>query len=102
MPKKTEHHLPKKLWVGNTEYTVHVFKGKKRNGKNRIVGSWSSSGRIMVDGTGSKIIVDQRFFHELVHAILYESGHVQLCFDERFVDRIAWLLADAFHTAEFD
>jgi hypothetical protein len=46
--------------------------------------------------------VSETFWHELVHAILWDQGYFKLCKDERFVARFAAALNKTIASAKFD
>jgi predicted SprT family Zn-dependent metalloprotease len=54
---------------------------------------------INLDHRGNDTVTEQTFWHEVVHAILYRTGHVKLGKDEEFVDTIASCIHQVASTA---
>ena len=98
-------NIPIRIRVGTKLYSVDVVESMRRKrdmgrtyyGENRIeVGTFSNV-------TGRKYTqdeIDDTFWHEIVHAILYEMGH-RLYDDEKFVTEFAGHLAKAIKSAKF-
>lgn len=62
---------------------------------------WPSRKRIELLSTLKGTHLEQRFFHELVHALFDISGHEELSRDENLVDRLGHLLHQAQTTQVF-
>ena len=98
-------NIPIRIRVGTKLYSVDVVESMRRKrdmgrtyyGENRIeVGTFSNV-------TGRKFTkdeIDDTFWHELTHAILYEM-HSPLYDDEKFVTEFAGHLAKAIKSAKF-
>lgn len=65
--------------------------GEARYKENKII-LQSNTSRM------SKTVIEQTFFHELVHSIFSEMGRSDLNKDEPFVDTLAGLLHQAIKT----
>jgi predicted SprT family Zn-dependent metalloprotease len=99
--------LPKKIKVGDKWYSVEVveamvekgFMGKVYYPEQKIKIGLSST------QTGKKYKttdVQDTFWHELVHAILYDMGYDTLNRNEEFVHGFAKRLTKAIETAKFN
>ncbi len=97
--------LPKKLKVGDRWYSVEIVETMERRAQMGYV--YYGTGAIEVatksNVTNQKYSSDEindTFWHELTHAILYDMGH-SLYKNEQFVTRFANRLAKAIKTAKF-
>lgn len=105
--KKRRLELPRKIRVGKKMYTIDILETMLQHGdmarvhydKNRIeIGQRSNrTGRKF----GRKQINDS-FWHELVHAILYDMEAHTLNKNERFVTEFAKRLSKAIDSARFE
>lgn len=95
--------IPKEITVGKRTYTVT---------RPHTIQDPSSMGRVDYDNktielalydnkgnTFEQAEVDDTFWHELTHAILYDMGH-DLSSNERFVSAFANRLSDAVNSAK--
>ena len=99
------HPIPRRIKVGKKIYHVNVVEAMKKRGlQGRVtygtclieIGRHSNlNGRRY---TGNE--VRETFWHELVHAILYEMDH-RLYADEKFVTRFSADLFRAIRSAKF-
>lgn len=101
----TNQPIPRRIKVGDKQYSVDIIQSMQRaRDRGRI---WYDAGRIQIGQTsnvdGRKFSNDQMcdtFWHELVHAILYDMDS-RLYNDEKFVTEFAGRLAKAIKSAEF-
>lgn len=97
--------IPYRIRVGERLYSIDVVESMRR--KRDMGRTYYELQRIEV-GTNSNTTgrlyteaeIDDTFWHELVHAILYEMGS-RLYNDEMFVTEFAAYLAKAIKSAEF-
>lgn len=96
--------IPKQITVGRKTYTItqpHTIQDPAAMGR-----TYFEEDRIELaqfDNHGNTFEteeVDNTFWHELTHCILYDMGH-DLCDNERFVTAFANRLTDAIHSAKF-
>ena len=98
--------IPKNLKVGEYRYKVVRVDQAPRKGtmgsvdvktKTITLGqrSWLNSKAFKTEQ------VDDTFWHELTHAILFEMGRRRLWKDEHFVSQFATLLTKAINSAKF-
>lgn len=98
-------HIPRKIRVGDKMYSIDIVETMNRRaemgrvfyGMQRIeIGEKSNTtGRPYTDDE-----IDDTFWHELTHAILYDMKH-RLYNDEQFVTEFAGRLARAIKSAKF-
>ena len=97
--------LPKKVKVGDRWYSVEIVETMERRAQMGCV--YYGTGEIEV-ATKSNVTntpysadeVNDTFWHELTHAILYDMGS-SLYKNEKFVTRFASRLATAIKSARF-
>lgn len=99
--------LPRKIRVGRKMYTIDILETMLQNGdmarvyyeRNRIeLGTKSSvTGRKY-----SRKEMNDSFWHELVHAILYDMDEHRLNQNEKFVTEFAHRLSEAIDSARFE
>ena len=97
--------LPKKIKVGDRWYSVEIVETMERRAQMGCV--YYGTGEIEV-ATKSNVTntrysadeVNDTFWHELTHAILYDMGS-SLYKNEKFVTRFANRLATAIKSARF-
>ena len=106
MTTKTKAALPRQIRVGKKLYTIDIIETMLRSGdmarvhydKQKIeIGKRSSL-------TGKKFSSDEMhdsFWHELVHAILFDMDEHTLNKNEEFVTAFANRLSDAITSARF-
>jgi hypothetical protein len=99
------HPIPRRVKVGKKIYHVTVVNAMKQ----RCLQGRVTYGTCLIEiGRHSNLTgrrytgaeVRETFWHELVHAILYEMGH-RLYSDEKFVDRFGVYLSRAITSARF-
>lgn len=105
--RKKKLELPRKIRVGKKMYTIDILETMLQSGdmarvhydRNRIeVGKKSSvTGRRY-----SRKEMNDSFWHELIHAILYDMDEHQLNRNERFVTEFAHRLSEAIDSARFE
>jgi hypothetical protein len=97
--------IPRRIKVGDKTYSVDIIQSMQHA---RVRGQiWYEAGRIQIGQTSkttgrkySDIQMSETFWHELVHAILYEMDN-QLYSNEKFVHEFATHLAKAIQSAKF-
>lgn len=105
--KRRKPELPRKIRVGRKMYTIDILETMLQDGdmarvyydRNRIeVGKKSGvTGRRY-----SRKEMNDSFWHELVHAILYDMDEHRLNRNERFVTEFAHRLSEAIDSARFE
>lgn len=105
MKAKRAPPIPARIRVGERLYSVDVVKSMQR--KHDMGRVTYGTGNIQIgqfsNVTGRKysdVQMSETFWHELVHAILYEMES-QLHKDEKFVDAFAMHLSRAIRSAKF-
>ncbi len=100
-----ELKLPKKVQVGDRWYSVEIVETMQRKAQMGYV--YYGTGEIemakkcnVTNKPYSADEVNDTFWHELTHAILYDMGS-SLYKNERFVTRFANRLSKAIKTAKF-
>ena len=98
-------NIPVRIRVGKQMYSVDVVESMRR--KATMGRTYYDMGRIEIGAnsntTGRKFSnaeIDDTFWHEVTHAILYDMGH-RLYNDESFVTEFAGRLAKAIKSAQF-
>lgn len=97
--------IPKCIKVGNKLYSVDIVQSmKSKRTRGQI---WYDAGQIQIGRTSnvtgrdySDIQMSETFWHELVHAILYEMSH-SLYKNEQFVHDFSMHLSRAIQSAKF-
>ena len=97
--------LPKKLKIGSKWYTVEVVKFSDKHG---TMGNCDYNERLITVATHSTLSrkryktedIEDTFWHEVVHCILYDMGH-KLESNEKFVTDFANRLTKAINSARF-
>lgn len=97
--------LPIRLRIGKRTYAINVVNAMKRKGLQGHVSYGTSLIELGLHSnrTGRRYTNDEllhTFWHEIVHAILYEMDH-RLYSNERFVDEFSLLLTRAIKSAKF-
>ena len=95
--------IPDKLKVGKQYYYIRVEPTKRA----RQLGYVQYGNRLIVvhdivrgkQRTTAKM--NETFWHEITHAILYEMDEKKLAFDEKFVTKFGALLSKAIDSARF-
>lgn len=105
--RKKQLELPRKIRVGKKMYTIDILETMLKDGdmarvyydRNCIeLGKKSSvTGRQY-----SRKEMNDSFWHELVHAILYDMDEHRLNKNERFVTEFAHRLSEAIDSARFE
>ena len=106
MPKTKPLAIPRKIRVGKKQYSIDVVETLIQRGlmgtirydekQIQIGKSSNKTGR-----TFSKSEMDESFWHELVHAILYDMDEHRLNRNEKFVTAFAKRLSEAVSSATF-
>ena len=99
--------IPRKIRIGNKMYTIDIVETMMRQADMSRI--FYDDKRIMIgkksNVTGKaykKKELDNSFYHELVHGILYDMGRHRLNADEEFVTEFANRLQDALKSARFE
>ena len=95
--------IPKKITVGESKYKIALHEqlidgdalGAINFGRKEIALATHTMGKRI-----PKEEINNSFWHEMVHAILFDMGH-DLCDNERFVRAFANKLSDAIDSAKF-
>lgn len=99
--------IPRRIRVGKKMYSVEVVKALvERNHMGRV----HFPERLIKIGRTSNVTgrrytseeMQDSFWHELTHAILYDMGRDTLNYDERFVTGFANRLTKAIKSARFE
>lgn len=97
--------IPTRIRIGKQLYSIDVVESMRR--KATMGRTYYEMGRIEIGAnsntTGRKFSdaeIDDTFWHEVTHAILYDMGH-RLYNDEHFVTEFAGRLAKAIKSAQF-
>ena len=99
--------IPRRIRVGKKLYSVEVVEAmleKKHMGKVYYPQQTIKLGRTS-NVTGRKYAAEEiqdTFWHEVVHAILYDMGHDTLNRNEKFVTGFANRLTKAINSAKFE
>jgi predicted SprT family Zn-dependent metalloprotease len=98
-------NIPVRIRVGKQMYSVDVVESMRRKatmgrtyydlGRIEIGASSNTTGRKFTDAE-----IDDTFWHEITHAILYDMGH-RLHDNEHFVTEFSGRLAKAIKSAKF-
>ena len=98
-------NIPVRIRVGKQMYSVDVVESMRR--KATMGRTYYDLGRIEIGAssntTGRKFTkdeIDDTFWHEVTHAILYDMNH-RLYNDEKFVTEFSGRLAKAIKSAQF-
>lgn len=97
-------HIPKRFKISGKVYTVRRPRYMR---KHRTIGRCNPVTRVVHVANGSNVSgrafgreeVAETFWHEAVHAILYDMEH-SLARDEEFVEGFSIRLNELIHTAE--
>ena len=96
--------LPKKVRVNRTEYYVSSHRAPAKRDLGMVQ---YGNKAILIYDTGpdgrqrSQATIDETFWHELTHAILWETGEHKLARSEEFVVKFSKALHEAISTARF-
>lgn len=105
--RRRKPELPRKIRVGKKMYTIDILETMLKDGdmarvyyeRNRIeVGKKSA----LTGRKYSRKEMNDSFWHELVHAILYDMDEHRLNGNERFVTEFAHRLSEAIDSARFE
>jgi hypothetical protein len=99
MKTKQPAPLPRKIRVGDKEYSVEIVETLKH--KADLGRIYFGTGRIEIAQRSDDDQRKQTFWHELVHAILVDMERNDLNRNEQFVDGFAQRLHDAIKSARF-
>ena len=99
--------LPRKIKVGKKMYTIDIVESMLERGHMAAVYYADKQIKIGTSSnvTGKKFSADDihdSFWHELVHAILFDMDEYTLNRNEKFVTEFATKLADAIKSARFE
>jgi hypothetical protein len=105
--RKKRIELPRKIRVGKKMYTIDILETMLQHGGMARVHYDESRIEISKrsNTTGRKFdkkTMNESFWHELVHAILYDMDAHRLNKNERFVTEFAKRLAQSIDSARFE
>lgn len=96
--------IPNKYKLFDNQYVIeskedlwdeqNMFTGRHYSGENKIILQTPTQGLC-------EAIIEQTFFHELVHSILHKMNENELDENENFVEVFSQLLRQAINTMEF-
>ena len=106
-PTRPQPAIPRKIRVGNRMYTVDIVETMLREADMSRI---HYENKMIVIGRRSNVTgkkykktdLSNSFYHELVHAILYDMDRHRLNADEEFVTEFANRLQDAIKSARFE
>jgi|VirMetMinimDraft_7_1064189.scaffolds.fasta_scaffold08414_2 hypothetical protein len=103
---KAQPVIPRKIKVGRKQYSIDVVESMIERGHMAKVYYDDSKIKIgkcsNVTGKAfSDVAVQDSFWHEITHAILYDMGRHRLNADEKFVTEFANRLTAAINSARF-
>ena len=86
--------IPRKMRIGNRQYSVEIVEAMV---EKRVMGRISYTAQTIKLGRRSNVThktfapeqVQESFWHEVIHGILYDMGRDTLNRDERFVTEFA-------------
>ena len=98
--------IPRKMRIGNRQYSVEIVEAMV---EKRVMGRISYTAQTIKLGRRSNVThktfapeqVQESFWHEVIHGILYDMGRDTLNRDERFVTEFAHRLTKAINSARF-
>ena len=98
--------IPRKMRIGNKQYSVEIVEAML---EKRVMGRISYTAQTIKLGRRSNVTrktfapeqVQESFWHEVIHGILYDMGRDTLNRDERFVTEFAHRLTKAINSASF-
>jgi hypothetical protein len=105
--KTVRHPIPRKLRIGNKQYSVEVVEAmlQKRHMGGINYGTQTIQLGLRSNTTQKPFAptqVQETFWHEVVHGILYDMGRDTLNANERFVTEFAHRLTKAINSARFE
>jgi len=94
--------IPSSLWLGGLKIDVIYDENLHKN--RRIVGEarYPSQSIVLDSVILSKQLMEQNFFHELTHWILYVMNEDDLRNNEKFVDVFAYFMHQALVTRQWE
>ena len=98
--------IPRKMRIGNRQYSVEIVEAMV---EKRVMGRISYTAQTIKLGRRSNVThktfapeqVQESFWHEVIHGILYDMGRDTLNRDERFVTEFAHRFTKAINSASF-
>ena len=98
--------IPRKMRIGNKQYSVEVVEAML---EKRVMGRISYTAQTIRLGLRSNVThkkfapeqVQESFWHEAIHGILYDMERHTLNRDEKFVTEFAHRLTKAINSARF-
>ena len=104
---KTPPPIPRRIKVGTKMYSIEIVEAmlEKRNSGRTYYSQQTIKLGLKSNVTGRRYReeeVQDTFWHEVVHAILYDMGRDTLNRDERFVTGFANRLTKAINSAKFE
>lgn len=103
---KVRTPIPRKMRIGNKQYSVEIVEAmleKRHRGRINYIDKTIKLG-LRSNVTQRKYPINEvqeTFWHEVVHGILYDMGRDTLNRDEKFVTEFAYRLNKAINSASF-
>lgn len=96
--------IPRKIRVGDKWYSIEIVEAMQEHGMLGEVNYPQQKIKIGTKLKNRKVAKDEvqdTFWHELIHAILYDMGRYKLTKDEAFVSGLSSRLYKAIRSARF-
>ncbi|MEX0380452.1 ImmA/IrrE family metallo-endopeptidase [Leuconostoc sp. MS02] len=85
--------IPKSIKVGAIDYKIEIVHLENNEDGDTLLGHCDYvTNTIQINEKSSKERQEQTLYHELVHAILFESSNVEFEDNERLVDSLGLML----------
>ncbi|MBZ6000949.1 ImmA/IrrE family metallo-endopeptidase [Leuconostoc gelidum] len=86
-------NIPKSIKVGNIDYKIEIIHLDKNDDGDEILGYCQYMDNVIqINKDASPERQEQTFYHELVHAIFFESSNNEFQGNERLVDSVGLML----------
>ena len=104
--KAVRHPIPRRMRIGKKMYSVEIVEAMLEKRRKGTINYTAQTIRL---GQRSNVTnkafhpeqVQETFWHEVIHGILYDMGRSTLNRDERFVNEFAYRLTKAINSARF-
>lgn len=104
---KVRTPIPRKMRIGNRQYSVEIVEAMLQKRHRGLINYEDRTIRL---GLRSNVThkrypvteVQETFWHEVIHGILYDMGRDTLNRDEKFVTEFAYRLTKAINSASFE
>ncbi len=95
-------NIPKSFDILGHTYKVKYVKKIDSKGSRGDVDTGKKIIRILKPNKGAtQDVIDETFYHEMIHAVLDELEYLELSKDEVFVERVARVLHQVFKSAKY-